>query len=111
VFLVHHMRKGGEGKDGIKGTSAITDMADTVLTVSRNHDKENEIRDAENDGRTPDSDLVSQPDGGISCVKQRNGEDEPKKAIWFHRDSFQFLSGPDAKPFRYCPEFSVREVA
>lgn len=111
VFLVHHMRKGGEGKDGIKGTSAITDMADTVLTIWRNHEKEDEIRTAEIEDREPDPSIKAKPDGLVTCVKQRNGEDEPKKAIWFHADTFQFLSGPDAKPFRYCPEFSVRRAA
>lgn len=111
VFLVHHMRKGGEGKDGIKGTSAITDMADTVLTVWRNHPKEEEVRTAAIEGREPDPEQVKKPDGLITCVKQRNGEDEPKKAIWFHSDTFQFLSGPDAKAFRYCPDFHARAVA
>ena len=110
LFLVHHMRKGGQGKDGIKGTSAITDMADTVLTVWRNHEKEDEIQIAEIEGRGADEKIASEPDGGVTCVKQRNGESEPKKAIWFHRNSFQFLSGPDAKPFRYCPEFSVKDT-
>jgi len=111
VFLVHHMRKGGEGKDGIKGTSAITDMADTAITIWRNHDKENEIRTAEIESRDPDPEMVKKPDALITCVKQRNGECEPKKAAWFDVDTFQFLSAPQAKPFRYCPDFSVRAVA
>ena len=111
VFLVHHMRKGGEGKDGIKGTSAITDMADTVLTVWRNHAKEREIRSAEMEKREPDPDLAGGVDGLITCVKQRNGEDEPAKGVWFDRKSYQYLSGPDARAFRYCPEFEARAVA
>ena len=111
VFLVHHMRKGGTDKDGVKGTGAITDMADTVLTVWRNREKEAELRAAESERREPDQKIASQPDGSIRCEKQRNGEDEPVKYVWFHRDSFQFLGGPDAKPFRYCPDFSARAVA
>lgn len=111
VILVHHMRKGGEGKDGIKGTGAITDMADSVLTVWRNHPKEDELRTARIENREPDSEVLKKPDGLITCVKQRNGEDEPKKAIWFHPDSFQFLSSPQSRPFRYCPDFAARAVA
>lgn len=110
MFLVHHMRKGGEGKDGIKGTSAITDMADSAITVWRNHAKEDEIRTAEIEQRQPDPSIVSAPDALITCVKQRNGESEPKKAAWFHRDSFQYLSSPSSKPFRYCPDFSVSDL-
>ncbi len=110
VFLVHHMRKGGTDKDGVKGTGAITDMADTVLTVWRNREKETELRVAEKENRQPDEKIASQPDGSIRCEKQRNGEDEPNQYIWFHRPSFQFLSGPKAKPFRYCPDFSNRKT-
>ena len=109
LFLVHHMRKGGEGKDGIKGTGAITDMADTVITVWRNHEKEQAIRTAELEGEPIEEDARRAVDGVITCVKQRNGEDEPKKGIWFHRDSFQFLSGPDSRPFRYCHDFSISD--
>jgi twinkle protein len=111
VFLVHHMRKGGTDKDGVKGTGAITDMADTVLTVWRNREKEQEVRAALAERRDPDPKIVDKPDGSIRCEKQRNGEDEPVKHIWFHADSFQFLGGPEAKPFRYCTDFHARAVA
>ena len=106
VILVHHMRKGGEDKDGVKGTGAITDMADTVLIVWRNKPKEDALK------KDPhDEEMQREYDGLISCRKQRNGESEPTKAIWFDPDSFQFLSGPDARAWRYCPDFSARAVA
>ena len=111
VFLVHHMKKGGEGKLGIKGSGGITDMADTVLTVWRNHDKERHLDECNFKNIPPDEEIASSPDGIIDCVKQRNGESEPTKAAWFHRDSFQFLSRPTARPFCYCPEFSKRAAA
>lgn len=111
VFLVHHLRKDGSGKQAVKGTGAITDMCDTVLLTWRNKDKEEEVRVAKVNGDEPGPELLEKPDGSIRCEKQRNGENEPTKAIWFDPNSFQFLSGPKAKPFRYCPEYSARAVA
>jgi len=111
VFLVHHMRKDGSGKSAVKGTGAITDMVDTVLLTWRNKNKEEEVRAIKAEGGQPDPELMKKPDGSIRCEKQRNGEDEPTKATWFDPDSFQFLGGPDAKPFRYCSDYQARAVA
>jgi hypothetical protein len=84
--------------------------------LARNSDrlspeKEDEMRTASIEGREPDPDMTAKPDALITCVKQRNGECEPKKAAWFDVNTFQYLSGPQAKPFRYCNDFSVRAVA
>jgi twinkle protein len=111
VILVHHLRKGGDNKEAVKGTGAITDMADTVLLTWRNKAKEDEIRIAKAEDREPDPELVAKPDGAIRCEKQRNGEHEPSKAVWFDSDTFQFLAGPSAKPLRYCPDYQARAVA
>lgn len=104
VLLVHHMRKGGEDKDGIKGTGAITDMVDTVLIIWRNKAKEDALRElAEDDERREK--FINQPDGKLMCRKQRNYEGvddgEPQKSMWFDRVSYQFLGGPNCRPYQY----------
>ena len=108
VLLVHHMRKGGQGKEGVKGSGGITDMADTVLIIWRNRAKEDKLRTLQAEDE-PDAQAIQEqslkPDGAISCVKQRNyegtGDGEPRKVFWFNRSSYQFLSGPNSRPHRY----------
>ena len=100
VILVHHMRKAENedkpgGKMGIKGTGAITDMADTVIEVWRNKKKERKVEDLQRDKMDVPREVIEEPDALIRCHKQRNGEHEPTIALWFDRDSHQYLSKPD----------------
>lgn len=111
VLLVAHMRKRDDerrisGKLDIKGSGALTDMADTVLIVWRNKGKEDEARKAEQRGQEPPEDLFGKPDAVIRCEKQRNGEDEPFAPLWFCRESHQFLDGPRSRPRKYV-DFTV----
>lgn len=118
VLLVAHMRKQADensdgGKMGVKGTGAISDMVDTVLSVWRNKPKEEKVRKAEAIKQEPDEELLGEPDAVLTCSKQRNGESEPKISLWFHPDSHQFLGSPKASPFNYVPPMPVarNEVA
>lgn len=96
IHLVAHARKGQDeskapGKYDVKGSGAITDQVDNVLTVWRNKAKERAISEGGNhDPRDPDALLI--------CDKQRNGEWEGKLALWFDQSSQQFMengvSGP-----------------
>jgi twinkle protein len=70
---------------GVKGSGAITDMVDTTLSIWRNKPKEEKIRKLESIGGTPEEELLGQPDAVLACHKQRNGEDEPKAALWFDK--------------------------
>lgn len=104
VALVCHMRK-GENEDkpndkmGVKGSGAITDMADTLVVVWRNKPKEEAIRKAQS--QTPpvavSDEITRKPDCLLLCGKQRNGEEEPKVALWFDQKSLQYLEHPNAK--------------
>lgn len=118
VILVAHMRKGHDesqdaGKMGIKGSGAITDMVDTVLSIWRNKPKEEKVRKLESIGGEPDEELLGMPDAVLSCHKQRNGEDEPKMALWFDVGSHQFMPTPRSRPLTYVPPMRVQndEVA
>lgn len=101
VHLVAHSRKPENesqivSKLDVKGTGAITDLADNCFTVWRNKRKEDELQ------KTPDDlKLKTQMDAILTCDKQRNGEWEGKVYLWFDRESYQYLSGPESKPFRY----------
>lgn len=89
IHLVAHSRKGRDeyappGKMDVKGTGAITDQVDNVLTVWRNKGKEFDIQAGKHDKTTD-------PDALIICDKQRNGEWEGRIPLWFHAPSQQFI--------------------
>ena len=91
VHVVHHVRKMADetqkpGKFDAKGSGAITDQVDNVLTVWRNKRKE---RAREENTMTPDQ--VNEPDCFLICDKQRNGEWEGKFGFWFHPAAMQFM--------------------
>lgn len=102
VHLVAHSRKGASehtppGKLDIKGTGAITDLADNVFTVWRNKVREEKIADAEKCGVSPDPETLEAPSCVIYCSKQRNGDWEGKVATWFDPGSYQYLAAPNHK--------------
>jgi twinkle protein len=112
VLLVAHMKKQADenhdgGKMGVKGSGAITDMVDTTLSIWRNKPKEEKVRKLESIGGVPDGDLESAPDAVLTCHKQRNGEDEPKLALWFDKDSHQFMHAPKLRPLTYVPPMRI----
>lgn len=104
VMLVAHLRKSGDeqhvgGKMDVKGSGAITDMADTVLIWWRNKKKEAAREKADRDG--DDFDEKEKPDAMLRCEKQRNGDDEPHVLLWFDRESHQFLEYANSRPKLY----------
>jgi twinkle protein len=101
IILVAHMRKGQDdsrptGKFDVKGSGAITDLADTVLVWWRNRPKEESLRKGKSD-----EELLDKPDAVIRTEKQRNGEDEPTIALWFCPGSHQFLERRGDKAVQY----------
>lgn len=102
LMLVTHPRKGADeykmmGKFDVKGSGAVTDLADMVFIVWRNKKKEEMLEEAEEDVE----EIEGKPDAILKCCKNRNGEWEGKVNLWFARNCFQYLSGPDQKPFQY----------
>lgn len=89
IHLVAHSRKAKDeyappGKMDVKGTGAITDQVDNVMTVWRNKKKEAEMQEGDQSSR-------DSPDALIICDKQRNGEWEGKVGLWFLPSSMQFV--------------------
>jgi twinkle protein len=101
IHLVHHVRKGenedkAPGKFDAKGSGAISDQVDQVLTVWRNKKKE---RLVEKILRTPgaviDEETQSMPDAMLICDKNRHGEWEGGVQLWYDPKSLQYT--PDKR--------------
>lgn len=102
VHLVSHTRKGADertppGKMDVKGTGAITDMVDNVITVWRNKPKENARAQAEAEGAAFAND---KPDAALIVTKQRHSGWEGEIWLWFEPNSLQYqLQGQEAKRY------------
>ncbi|MCB2026744.1 MAG: AAA family ATPase [Ottowia sp.] len=89
IHLVHHIRKPNDeshkpNKYDYKGTGAITDQVDNVVSVWRNKPKEKKREAGEvNEAADPDALLI--------CDKQRNGDWEGAIGLWYDRQSQQYL--------------------
>lgn len=96
IHLVHHIRKPADenhkpSKYDYKGTGAITDQVDNVISVWRNKAKEKK-----RDEGKPVED--KEPDALLICDKQRNGEWEGSIGLWFDRQSMQYVGNPGDEP-------------
>jgi twinkle protein len=98
IHIVVHPRKANDenqlpSKLDCKGTGAITDLADNCFTVWRNKAKE-EIAQMKLNGKILNAKQLAkleECDCIWRCDKQRNGEWEGKIALWFDKQSFQYL--------------------
>lgn len=113
VFLVTHSRKGESelnqtGKMDVKGSGAITDLADSVLTIWRNKKKEQEVEKFkfENPGVPLEDEIANSPDSIVTCSKQRNGDWEGKVGLFWRPASMQYV-GSDKDPPRMYVRFSI----
>lgn len=96
IHLVHHIKKPSNeavmpSKYDYKGSGAITDQVDNVISVWRNKEKE---RARQIGKQVSDQD----PDVKLICDKQRNGEWEGVIGLWFDANSQQFLANHDDEP-------------
>jgi twinkle protein len=105
IHLVTHPRKGADesqppGKLDMKGTGAISDLADNCFTIWRNKSKESLLQ-IQASGRTLSSEQMEKlkdADCFWCCDKQRNGDWEGRFGFWFHPGSLQYLSHESQKP-------------
>jgi twinkle protein len=96
IHLVHHIRKPTSedhkpNKYDYKGSGAITDQVDNVISVWRNKAKE---RNRQAGKQVADT----EPDAMLICDKQRNGEWEGNIGLWFHPESQQFVGSAGEEP-------------
>jgi twinkle protein len=104
IHLVHHIKKPANESDkptkyAYKGSGAITDQVDNVISVWRNKVKE-KAREIGEPVKADD------PDALLICDKQRHGEWEGNIGLWFHQDSMQYLGvcGEDPLSLYLHPE-------
>lgn len=97
IHVVHHVRKSEDedkvpGKLDAKGSGAITDLVDQILTVWRNKKKEGAIERAAFAGDAVPEQVQNQPDALLVCSKNRHGEWEGSIKLWFHAPSLQYTA-------------------
>lgn len=99
IHIVHHMKKGEKETDQLdknhfKGSGSIADQPDNLIGVWRNKAKEMDAKTAGFDPKRKD-----EPDATLRVFKQRNyegsGDGEPLIALWFNKDSWQFLGSKE----------------
>ncbi len=107
VHLVHHVRKGNSESDSIdkfsvRGTSAITDLADNVLLLQRNFDKIKRIEK----GILNAEDEAGEPDSFLRIAKQRNGDTQNALVkLWYHPDAACFCTDSSGALPVLCPDW------
>lgn len=106
IHLVHHVRKQADesvipGKFDSKGSGAITDQVDQVLTVWRNKRKAQDVEAALRKKNCVPDDLLNKPDALLVCDKNRHGEWEGKVALWYHAPSLQYTTDSRCKPLNF----------
>jgi twinkle protein len=98
IHLVHHIRKQENeqkipNKFDLAGSGAMTDLADQVIIVYRNKQKERALE------KDPlDKDTQSMPDAVLSIDKNRHGEWEGRIPLWYSPSSKQYLSDSRKQP-------------
>lgn len=103
IHLVHHVRKGENeervpGKFDAKGSGAISDQVDQVLTVWRNKKKERTVEKLLREHQEIDEETRKTPDAVLMCDKNRHGEWEGRTALWYHPQSLQYTGDNRCMP-------------
>lgn len=103
IHLVHHVRKGENeekvpGKFDGKGSGAISDQVDQVLTVWRNKKKERMLEKIVGAKQPIDEETRNAPDALLICDKNRHGEWEGRVALWYHPQSLQYTGDNRCMP-------------
>ena len=106
VFLVTHSRKQEDesrapGKFDVKGSGAITDLADSFFSIWKNKKKAEHIAVCEATGEVPSADIVNQWDVRINVLKNRNGQFEGPIGFDFDGRTAQYIGRRGGKARRY----------
>ena len=106
IFLVTHVRKGDSeyeapNKYSVKGSGAITDLADGFISVFKNKRKIEQVEQAQMLGEEPDEKYTKQWDSYLEVLKNRNGQYEGKVGFEFEPQSMQFKERKGSKPKYY----------
>ena len=89
------------GKFDSKGSGAITDQVDQVLTVWRNKEKQKTIEQFTFDKKLPTPEIENKPDAILACDKNRHGEWEGGIGLWYHAASLQYTADNRVIPIEF----------
>lgn len=106
LFLVTHARKGeseakAPGKFDVKGSGAITDLADGFMSVWKNKAKAEHLNICRLTGAAPDEDIEKKPDIILEVLKNRHGMYEGKSGFYFDNASCQYVERHGMSPSPY----------
>lgn len=106
VFLVTHSRKQEDesrapGKFDVKGSGAITDLADSFFSIWKNKRKAEHMQICAITGDQPSDDLAKQWDVQITVLKNRNGQFEGRIGFDFDDSTCQYIERRGGKPRKY----------
>lgn len=105
IHLIAHSRKtNGEqmGRDDVRGAGEITDLADNVFILSRNHDKEDVLsRQQAGQLRSGEEKKLEEPDAFLRIAKNRHYGTEGMFGLWFDPKSQQFVADSSGRTINY----------
>ncbi|RII84360.1 AAA family ATPase [Neopusillimonas maritima] len=106
IHLVHHSRKKENerdmpGKFDAKGSGAIIDQVDQLITVWRNKPKETEVKKCRDRGAAVPDEILKKCDAMLICDKNRHGDWEDHAFLWFDPASLQYTSDSRRKPMDF----------
>jgi twinkle protein len=118
ILLITHSKKienedRPTGKMDVKGTGAITDIADNVMTIWRNKPRERAMDKIQAGEPLTDKekDMANQPSAILGLYKQRNGDgSEGAIGLEFDLKSMQYYSIKQGSPYNYLLTMSQREA-
>jgi twinkle protein len=106
IFLVTHVRKGeseyeAPNKYSVKGSGAITDLADGFISIFKNKRKQEAVAQAQILMEEVDEKYARQWDSYLEVLKNRNGQYEGKIGYEFDVDAMQFKERRGSKAKQY----------
>lgn len=103
IHLIAHSRKLNHdqmGRDDIRGAAEITDLADNVFILTRNHRKEEEEVKKENQ-QGANEEILQQADAYLRIAKNRHFGSEGVFGLWFDSKSQQFVTDSSRRAMPY----------
>lgn len=120
IILVTHSRKADSedkptGKMDVKGTGAITDLADNLFIIWRNKLRERALQKQTEQGPQAldekEQKYLALPASILSLEKQRNGEGwEGQQPLWLEPRSHQFMQAEGESPLNYVANRRQDEI-
>ena len=116
LHLVAHSRKGERSSgvpeiEDVKGAMEIGANAFNILTVWRNRKREDEINEEDSEDKRREL-LAERPMVMLNIAKQRNGDFEGKRGLWFCQQTYRYSNSPTGNSRRCYPiEGVLEEVA